>query len=220
MPLAGPLYLTQGPNPVLIAAWLTESRISHEAREPGLVEFLVQVSRVSNRLRKLARTKAQKLEVQADSACVSAASFRAELGGQLSSYAPSIGCALLDEAALAAAAGRLAELESTVFSSAPTTFWSLPRAWWKLHFQLPCSMSRGASFSFKHRFTLFRRRAIHAASETGFLVRALAGKVRKANSGKLKKAMCRQASCRLASSRRPETNFQSRSLPAKSFGQA
>ena len=38
-PLAGPLYLTQGPNPVLIAAWLTtrppESRISHEAREPG-----------------------------------------------------------------------------------------------------------------------------------------------------------------------------------------
>ena len=78
------------------------------------------------------------LEVQADSACVSAASFRAELGGQLSSYAPSIGCALLDEAALAAAAGRLAELESTVFSSAPTTFWSLPRAWWKLHFQLPC----------------------------------------------------------------------------------
>ena len=39
VPLAGPLYLTQGPNPVLIAAWLTirppESRISHEAREPG-----------------------------------------------------------------------------------------------------------------------------------------------------------------------------------------
>ena len=39
VPLAGPLCLTQGPNPVLIAAWLTirppESRISHEAREPG-----------------------------------------------------------------------------------------------------------------------------------------------------------------------------------------
>ena len=75
------------------------------------------------------------------------------------------------------------------------------------------SVSRGASFSFKHRFTLFRRRAIHAASETGFLVRALAGKVCKANSGKLKKAMCRQASCRLASSRRPETNLGLRADP-------
>ena len=149
----------------------------------------------------LARTKAQKqiqtprreLEVQADSACVSAASFRAELGGQLSPYAPSIGCALLDEAALAAAAGRLAELESTVFSSAPTTFWSLPRAWWKLHFQLPCgNFCSAAACPEGHRSALSI--ASHSSGvelstrlpKQDFLF--VPWKVCKANSGKLKKS--------------------------------
>ena len=198
MSLAGPFYVTQGP--VLIAAWLMirppESCVSHEARNPDYdivhhnafsQEIIIDQQSTQRAPKKTCKNKGVKANSNAKAYIGQSWKFRLtppafpQRAFELNlvvSFPPT-----LQALAVLCWTKLLLPQQQVVLLSLHRLFFNsdnflvvssclvekaLPAALREL--LLSRSMSRGASFSFKHCFTFFRRRAIHAASETGFLV--------------------------------------------------